>query len=96
MEDILTYGLLLAWAIMLFVPSLVAALLLAVVMALAATVLIWQTSIDPVTGSTGDPATMFLILAPMAFAAVFVAWPVGALGRFVLRRLKGAGAPEKS
>ena len=69
------------WALMLFVPSVFLGLITSAGFGGAITHLLYVER-----GRTGDLIGDMMIIAPIAAVAVFVAWPVGALFRWVLRR----------
>ena len=77
----IVYVILAGWALMLFLPS----LFLAVVMSLGFGISVaYLAHIG--NGGEGDLAAQLMANMPVAAAAVFVAWPVGALFRWVLRK----------
>ena len=77
----IVYIILAGWALMLFLPS----LFLAVVMSLGFGIAVaYLAHIGK--GGEGDLASQIMVTVPVAAAAVFVAWPVGALFRWVLRK----------
>ena len=69
------------WALMLFVPSVFLGLITSAGFGGAITYMLFVER-----GRTGDLIGDTMIIAPVAGGAVFVAWPVGALFRWVLRR----------
>ena len=69
------------WALMLFVPSVFLGLITSAGFGGAITYILYVER-----GRTGDLIGDMMIIAPIATVAVFVAWPVGALFRWVLRR----------
>ncbi len=77
----IVYVILAGWALMLFLPS----LFLAVVMSLGFGVSVAYLAYLG-KGGEGDLASQVMASAPVAAVAVFVAWPVGALFRWVLRK----------
>jgi len=84
MEDLAfsIFALILAgWALMLFVPSVVIGVVLSAGFGGAVATLIYVER-----GRTGDLVADMMVIAPVAAVAVFVAWPVGALFRWALRR----------
>ena len=69
-----------AWALMLFVPSMFPALLMSAGFGVGIAYMMFLRQ-----GGNGDLAAALVTVAPIAAAAVFVAWPVGAIFRWVLR-----------
>jgi hypothetical protein len=81
MEDKLIYLILAGWAAMIFLPSVFPALILAAGMGGAAAYLIFLGN-----GGEGDLVGVLSVVGPVAAVSIFLAWPVGALFRWVLRR----------
>ncbi|AZQ67235.1 hypothetical protein EF888_08905 [Silicimonas algicola] len=69
-----------AWALMLFVPSMFPALLMSAGFGVGIAYMMFLRQ-----GGEGDLAAALIAVAPIAAGAVFVAWPVGAIFRWVLR-----------
>ena len=84
MEEKLMYLILAGWALMLFLPSIVPAFVLASAMGGAAAFLVFLGQ-----GGEGDVFRVLVTAAPLATIAIFIAWPVGALFRWMLRRDPG-------
>ena len=85
METKLLLVMMAGWTLMLFVPSLIPAVILAVSVGIAAAYVVFLGASDVVVLSD------FLIaVAPSTAGAVFIAWPFGKLFRWVLRRKRTA------
>ena len=69
-----------AWALMLFVPSVFPALLMSGGFGVGIAYMMFLRQ-----GGEGDLAAALVTVAPIMAGAVFVAWPVGAVFRWVLR-----------
>ncbi len=81
MEMNIVYVILAGWALMLFLPSIFLALLLSAGFGGAVAYMVHLGH-----GGDGDLVAQMMVIAPIAAVAVFLAWPVGALFRWVLRR----------
>ena len=81
METNLMYLILAGWALMLFLPSFVPAFILAAGMGGAAAYMVFLGS-----GAEADLIRTMVIISPIATIAIFVAWPVGAVCRWMLKR----------
>ena len=81
METKLMYLILAGWALMLFLPSFIPAFILAAGFGGAAAFVVFLGN-----GAEGDLIRVMTVISPSATIAVFVAWPVGAIFRWVLRR----------
>lgn len=81
MEDKLIYLILAGWALMIFLPSVFPALILAAGMGGAAAYLVFLGN-----GGEGDLVAVLSVVGPVAAVSIFLAWPLGALFRWVLRR----------
>lgn len=81
MEMNIVYVILAGWALMLFVPSVVLAVIASAGFGGSVAYLVHLGQ-----GGEGDLAAQMVASAPKAGIAVFLAWPVGALFRWVLRR----------
>ena len=81
MEISIVYVILVGWALMLFVPSVFLGLITSAGFGGAIAYLLYVER-----DRTGDLIADMTVIAPVAAVAVFVAWPVGALFRWVLRR----------
>lgn len=86
--DTLTYVVIAGWVLMYFMPSFVLAAGIAAVMALGAGYIVNLG--NAVSGA--DLVQTMLTYVPIAFIAIFVAWPLGVAMRWIFRRLKGSGA----
>ena len=81
MELSIVYVVLAGWALMLFVPSIFLGVIASAGFGGAIAYLLYVER-----GKTGDLIADLTLIAPVAAVAVFIAWPVGALFRWVLRR----------
>ncbi len=81
MEMSIFYVVLAGWALMLFVPSVFLGVITSAGFGGAITYMLYVER-----GRTGDLIGDMMVIAPIAAAAVFIAWPVVALFRWVLRR----------
>lgn len=82
-DPVVTGGLVLAgWLAMIFAPSGLVALTFAATGAVTAS---W---IAHRAAEGGDPASAFLAVAPPAFVAIVIAWPVARLVRSVARAFR--------
>lgn len=81
METKIMYLILAGWLLMLALPSLLPAFVLAAGMGGAAAYLVFLGN-----GGQGDLLRVLMVVGPMASIAIFMAWPVGKLCRWVLRR----------
>ncbi|MEL7106450.1 MAG: hypothetical protein AAGM21_11050 [Pseudomonadota bacterium] len=86
--DALTYVVLAGWVLMYFVPNFMMAVGLSVLMAMGAGYVVFSTN----AGHGAELAQTMLTVAPIAFIAVFVAWPLGVAMRWLRGLLKRAGA----
>ncbi len=81
METKLIYLILAGWFLMLALPSILPAFILAAGMGGAAAYLVFLGN-----GGEGDLVRVVSIVGPMATVAIFMAWPLGKLCRWLLRR----------
>ena len=81
MEMTLAYLIMAGWAVMLFLPSVFVALIIAAGLGGASAYLVHLGN-----GGQGDLISQMFVISPIAAVAIFLAWPVGALFRWVLRR----------
>ncbi|MDD9922226.1 MAG: hypothetical protein OXQ92_08120 [Boseongicola sp.] len=91
MEDILVYLILAGWGVMLFVPSILIAVVFASVLGVCAAYLVHLNSANSATGFEPDLMNQMMIIAPFAVVAIFAAWPLGAILRWFVNRNKRAG-----
>ena len=80
MEQQLMYLILAGWLLMIFLPSILPALILAAALGGAAAYLVFIGN-----GGEGDLQSIAMYVAPMAGGAIFAAWPFGAFIRWVIR-----------
>ncbi len=81
METNIMYMVLAGWSLMLFVPSLIPAFILAAGIGGAAAFMVFLGA-----GGDGDLIRTVTVVSPIATILVFVAWPMGAVLRWMLRR----------
>ncbi len=81
LETKLLYLIMAGWALMIFVPSFVPALFMAAGLGIAAAYIVFLGAGDAV-----QLKDMVIAIAPSVAGAVFIAWPVGMVFRWVLRR----------
>lgn len=86
--DALTYVVLAGWVCMYFIPSFMMAVGLSLLMAMGAGYVVFTTNV----GNGAELAQTMMTVTPIAFIAVFVAWPLGVAMRWLRDRLKRAGA----
>lgn len=81
METKLLYLIMAGWALMIFVPSIVPAVFMAIGVGGAAAYIVFLGSSD--AASLKD---IVIAVVPSMSAAVIIAWPVGKLARWLLRK----------
>lgn len=81
METKIMYLILAGWFLMLALPSIVPAFVLAAGMGGAAAYLVFMGN-----GGQGDLLRVLVVVGPMASIAIFAAWPLGKFCRWALRR----------
>ena len=81
METKLMYLILGGWALMLFLPSFIPAVMSAAGFGGAAAFVVFLGN-----GGEGDLIRTMIVISPIATISVFVAWPIGAVFRWILRR----------
>lgn len=86
MDDALTYVVIAGWVLMYFIPTLMVALVSAAIMAIGAAYLVYLGTLNVAPGLEGDLTLMLATIAPIAFVAIFMAWPLGAAVRWVKAR----------
>lgn len=86
--DALTYVVLAGWVLMYFVPSFMMAVGIAILMALGAGYIVFAQTAE----AGGDLLQSMITVGPIAFVAVFMAWPLGVAMRWIRRWFKRAGA----
>ena len=86
--DALTYVVLAGWVCMYFIPSFMMAVGLSILMAMGAGYVVFTTN----AANGAELAQTMLTVTPIAFVAVFVAWPLGVAMRWVRGWFKRAGA----
>lgn len=86
--DTMTYVVLAGWLCMYFMPSFMLAVGIAAVMAIGAGYLVYLGNSE----LGADLVQTLLNTSPIAFGAIFVAWPLGVAMRWIARRIKRSGA----